>query len=63
MFVFLTGCSKFSWGDTPITPGDEYSVWTDAEILLNRNGTLNEEQLTISNNTVQESCLWGVLKK
>ncbi len=52
------------WGDTSINPNDEYTVWIDDPgILLTPEGTLNNVLFNISNQTVEETCLWGLLKK
>lgn len=51
------------WGDTSINPTDKYSLWLDSELLLSKEGTLNNVQFEISNQTVEEACLWGILKK
>lgn len=51
------------WGDTDIAPGDDYSVYTDGEILLTPAGTVGETRFEIANQTVEESCMWGILKK
>lgn len=51
------------WGDTSINPNDDYSVYTDLRIELSETETLNDMEFVIANETVEESCLWGVLKK
>lgn len=51
------------WGDTSINPTDKYTIWLDSELLINREGTLNGVRFEIANQTVEETCLWGILKK
>lgn len=51
------------WGDTSINPKDSYSVYIDNELILSRNGAENDVRFEITNSTVEESCLWGILKK
>lgn len=51
------------WGDTDINPTDEYSIWIDGELRLNQSGTEGETRFEIANQTAEESCMWGILKK
>lgn len=51
------------WGDTDIAPGDDYSVYTDGAILLTPAGTIGETRFEIPNQTVEETCMWGILKR
>jgi hypothetical protein len=51
------------YGDTSINPDDEYSLYFDKEIVLNEKGSMDDTRFEIANQTVEESCLWGILKK
>lgn len=51
------------WGDTSINPEDDYSFYTDGEMLLDRNGVTNSVQFEIANQSAEESCLWGLIQK
>ncbi|MEI2637764.1 MAG: hypothetical protein V9F03_02010 [Microthrixaceae bacterium] len=56
--------SKISnpWGDTGINPEEKYSFST-SNLVLNLSGSLGDERVEISNDTQEEGCLWGVLKR
>jgi hypothetical protein len=51
------------WGDTTINSHDKYSVYLEPSIVLDQNGTVNKAQFEISNETVEEACLFGILTK
>ncbi len=56
---------SYPWGDTIINPTDKYSFYTETAIILNEKGTLNEEEgrFEIGNITMEEACMFGVLRK
>lgn len=52
------------WGDTDINSTDEYSIYTDEEILLTPMGAKDPDiRFEIVNDTVEELCMWGILKR
>lgn len=50
------------WGDTDINPTDDYAVWIE-DMVLDKDGSRGDTRFEIANSTVEEACLWGILKK
>lgn len=50
------------WGDTSVNPQDDYSFYVDGALILTEQGSLGNNRFEILNQSVEESCLWGLLK-